>query len=158
MANKDLLHGTGWPISEQNLKGSGYIRVWLIHFAASVELHSIVSQLCSESPTYESESCRCAVKCLIPENQFPWLACIVPCVHTLRGFVLLCTFMTLRSAEGQCLYFKPRVSGSTHKSSSDVAGTIVHVNILYCKTRNVFFIFCACFLCLIGVKSIINLS
>jgi len=58
MTNKDLLWGTGWPVSEQNLKGSGYICVWLIHSAVLLKLHGTVNQLYSKSPTYESESCK----------------------------------------------------------------------------------------------------
>ena len=50
------------------------------------------------------------------------------------------------------------MSGSKHKSSGDVAGTTVLFKVLYCKIKNVFFIFCVClFLCIICVKSIRNL-
>ena len=57
----------------------------------------------------------------------------------------------------QYLYFEPRMSRSERKSSGDVAGTTVLFKVLYCKIKNVFFIFCVCFLCIICVKSIINL-
>ena len=86
------------------------------------------------------------------------LACIVLCVHTLQVVVLLCTFHDCSEYSSAIPVFQARVSRNNHTSSSDVAGTTVHVNIEYCKTRNVFFIFCVRFLCIIGVKSIINLS
>ena len=38
------------------------------------------------------------------------------------------------------------MSGSKRKNSSDVAGTIVLFKVLYCKIKNVFFIFCVCLL------------
>ena len=58
----------------------------------------------------------------------------------------------------QDLYFKPRMSGSKRKSSGDIAATTVLFKVLYCKMiKNVFFIFCVCFLRIICVKSIINL-
>ena len=34
------------------------------------------------------------------------------------------------------------MSGSKHNSSGDVAGTTVFFKVLYCKVRNVSFIFC----------------
>ena len=37
------------------------------------------------------------------------------------------------------LYFKPRMSGSKCKCSSEVAGTTVTFKALYCKIKNVFF-------------------
>ena len=49
------------------------------------------------------------------------------------------------------------MSGSKHKSSNDIAGTIVLFKVLYFKIKNFFLIFCVCFLCLSCVKSIINL-
>ena len=70
--------------------------------------------------------------------------------------VLLCTLLysTVQSTVVQYLYFKPRMSGSKCKSSSDVAGTakkcqllyctIVLFKVLYCKIKNVSFIFCIC--------------
>ena len=47
---------------------------------------------------------------------------VVTCTHPLQGLVLLCTLLytAIRSTD---LYFKPRMSGSKCKSSSDVAGT-----------------------------------
>ena len=59
----------------------------------------------------------------------------------------------------QCLCFKPRISGSKHKSSGHVAVTAVLFKVLYCMVKNVFFIFLCLFpfLCIICVKSIINL-
>ena len=41
----------------------------------------------------------------------------------------------------QYLYFKRRMSRSKHTSSGDVAGTTVLFRVLYCKIKNVFFIF-----------------
>ena len=37
------------------------------------------------------------------------------------------------------------MSGSKCISSSDVAGTTILFKVLYCKIKNVFFIFCVCF-------------
>ena len=45
----------------------------------------------------------------------------------------------------QCLYFKPRISGSKHKSSGHVAVTDVLFKVLYCMVKNVFFIFLCLF-------------
>ena len=61
-----------------------------------------------------------------------------------------------------CIEYSSRVSlfqaqDVKRKSSGDVAGTTVLFKVLYCKIKNVFFIFCVCFLCIICVKSIINL-
>ena len=67
------------------------------------------------------------------------------CVHPLQMVVLLHTslystlvlylyFMTVV----QYLYFKPRMSGSKHKSRSDVAGMTVLFRVLYCKIKNFF--------------------
>ena len=42
----------------------------------------------------------------------------------------------------KCLYFKPRMSGSQCKGSSEVAGTTITFKVLYCKIKNVSFIFC----------------
>ena len=47
------------------------------------------------------------------------------------------------------------MSRSKRKSSGDVTGTIVLFKVLYCKIKNVLFF--VCFLCIICVKSIINL-
>ena len=41
----------------------------------------------------------------------------------------------------QYLYFKPRMSGSRHKSGGDVAGTTVLYKVLHCKIKKMFFIF-----------------
>ena len=38
------------------------------------------------------------------------------------------------------------MSGSKRKSSGDVAGTTVLFKVPYCKSKNVFFIFCVCLL------------
>lgn len=55
----------------------------------------------------------------------------------------------------QGLRFEPRMSGSKHESSGDVAdivkeyqllySTIVLFKVLRCKIKNIFFIFCVCF-------------
>ena len=73
-----------------------------------------------------------------------------------------CTFVyftVLFSIEygSQCPYFKPRMSASRHDCSSDVAGTPVLFRVLYCKINHVSFIVCICLLCVICVKSIVNL-
>ena len=86
---------------------------------------------------------------------------VVTCTHPLQGLVLLCTLLytAIRSTD---LYFKPRMSGSKCKSSSNVVGIakkhqllycpIVLFKALYCK-MNYFYAFsvyshCACFLCI----------
>ena len=57
------------------------------------------------------------------------LAYIVTCVHSLQVVVLLCTLLysstVLLSTVVQYLYFKPRMSRSKCKSSSDVAGMVL---------------------------------
>ena len=58
----------------------------------------------------------------------------------------------------QCLYFKSRDSRNKHKSSSDVACGTLLFKVYYYKIKNVFHFLCVCFLCIICVKSIINLS
>ena len=80
-------------------------------------------------------------------------------MHPLQVVVLLYTLLhsIVWNTVVQYLYFKPGMSGSKHKSSNDVAGTTILFKVLYCKMKNVFFIFCVCFLCIICVKSIINL-
>ena len=92
-------------------------------------------------------------------------------MHPLQVVVLLCTLLysTVYSTVVQYLYLKSRMSGSTCKSSRDVAVTAkkhrllycttVLFKVLYCKIKNVslFFVF-VCFLCIICVKTIINLS
>ena len=57
--------------------------------------------------------------------------------------VLYLYFMTVV----QYLYFKLRMSGSKHKSSSDVAGMTALFRVLYCKIKN--------FLCVFGLLHII---
>ena len=49
-------------------------------------------------------------------------------------------YFTVQSAVVQCLYFKPRMSRSKHKSSSDVAGTIVLFKVLYSKIKSIYFL------------------
>ena len=80
-------------------------------------------------------------------SQFMCLVCMVMCVHPLQVVVLLCTLLysTVQSTVVQYLYFKPRMSGSKHKSSGDVAHTTVLFKVLYCKIKNVFFNFFVCF-------------
>ena len=77
------------------------------------------------------------------------------CASSTSGCTLL--YSTVQSTVVRYLYFKPRRSGSKSKSSDDVAGTTVLFKVLYCKIKNVFFIFWVCFLCIICVKSFINL-
>ena len=48
---------------------------------------------------------------------------------------------TADSTAMQYLYFKPRMSGSKHSISSDVAGPAEIFEVLYCEIKNVFFIF-----------------
>ena len=61
-------------------------------------------------------------------------------MHPLQVVLLLCTFLysTLYSTVVQYLYFKPKMSRSKHKSSSDVAGATVHFKVLYCKIKILF--------------------
>ena len=54
----------------------------------------------------------------------------------------------------QNLYFKPRMSGTKHRSSSDIAGTMVRFRVLNCKIKNVLLL---CFLGIICAKTIMNL-
>ena len=55
--------------------------------------------------------------------------------------------------------FQVRVFGSKQKNSNGIAGTIVLVKVLYCRIKDVFFIFVLVyFVCIICVKSITNLS
>ena len=53
-------------------------------------------------------------------------------MHPLQVVVLLCALLysTVSSTVVQYLYFKPRMSGSKHKSSGDVAGTTVLFKVL----------------------------
>lgn len=53
------------------------------------------------------------------------------------------------------LYSKPRMSGRKCKSSSDVTGISMLFKVLYYKIENV--LFSVCFLCIVCVKSFINL-
>ena len=89
---------------------------------------------------------------------FTCLVCIVTCVHHLQVILLLCTLLSspLQRTVVEYVYFKPRISGSKHKGSRDVAGTTVLFKVLYYKIKNIFFIFCL-FLCIICVKSVINI-
>ena len=88
-------------------------------------------------------------QCLCP-------AYIVTCVNPLRVVVLLCTLLYI-TVQSTVSLFQAQDVSKQHKSSSDVAGTTVLFKVLNCKIKNVFFIFCVCFLCIICVKSIINL-
>ena len=84
------------------------------------------------------------------------------CMYPLQVVVLLCTLLysTVYSTVAQHLYFKPRMSGSKHKSSGDVAGTVKkHQGITMGKKVKIIERVEAkrCFLCIICVKSIVNL-
>ena len=58
----------------------------------------------------------------------------------------------------QYLYFKFRMARSKRKSSGDVPDTTVLFKVLYCKIKNVLYFLCLfVLLCIIRVKSIINL-
>ena len=87
-------------------------------------------------------------------SQFTCLAYIVMCVHPLSQLcfcTLLCS--TVQCTVVQYLYCKPRMSGRKCKSSGEVAGTTVLFKVLYCKIKNVFFIFCVClFMCYLCEK------
>lgn len=63
------------------------------------------------------------------------LVYMVTCVHPLRVAVLVHNLLhrTVERTVVQCLYFKPRMSGSKRKSNGDVAGTIVLFKVLYCQ-------------------------
>lgn len=63
------------------------------------------------------------------------LVYMVTCVHPLRVAVLVHNLLhrTVERTVVQCLYFKPRMSGSKRKSNGDVAGTIVLFKALYCQ-------------------------
>ena len=58
-------------------------------------------------------------------------------VHPLQVVVLLCTlrYSTVQSTVVQYLYFKPRMSGSKHESSGDVAGTAKKCQVITMETK-----------------------
>ena len=68
------------------------------------------------------------------------LVYMVTCVHPLRVAVLVHNLLhrTVERTVVQCLYFKPRMSGSKHKSCAGVTSTAVLFKVLYCKIKNVF--------------------
>ena len=59
------------------------------------------------------------------------------CVHPLQVVVLLCTLLysTVYNTVVQYLYLKPRMSGSKHKSSGDVAGTAKKCQAITMETK-----------------------
>ena len=69
------------------------------------------------------------------------------------GFAFL--YFTVQSTAVQYLYFKPRMSGRKWKCSSDVTGTSILFKVRYYRIENV--LFSVCFLCIVCVKSFINL-
>ena len=51
------------------------------------------------------------------------LWCALPCAHILDAWLCFCVlYNPMYSTVVQCLYFKPRMSGSKRKSSGDAAG------------------------------------
>ena len=57
--------------------------------------------------------------------------------------VLFCVlYSILYGTVMKYLYFKSRMSGSQCKGSSEAAGTTITFKVLYCKIKNVSFIFC----------------
>ena len=72
--------------------------------------------------------------------------------------MLLCPLQYSIEYSRQYLYFKSRMSGSKSKSSGDVFGSTALFKVLYWNSESVVFIFCFLFfLCIISVKSIVNL-
>ena len=69
--------------------------------------------------------------------------------YSLYKWLCSCVFYCTVLYRGQqcSVYFKPRVSGSKHKSSDDVAGAPVLFKVLYCKIKNVLLIFLCSFFC-----------
>ena len=63
-------------------------------------------------------------------SQFTCLTYIVTYMHPLQVAVLLYTVLD----RVQCLYFKPRMSGSKHESISDVTGTVLYFS-RYCAVK-----------------------
>ena len=134
----------------------------LSHFSSWA---SLISFSYSKSPTYEPSGCelpkmRTCIRTSNCVSQFTCLEYIVMCMNPLQVVVLLCTLLycTVQGTVVQYLYFKPRMSGSKHKSSGDVAGTTVfsRYHTVRLKMFSLFFVF-VCFLCIICVKSIVNL-
>ena len=74
--------------------------------------------------------------------------------YILYKWLCFCVFHYTVLCRLQYLYFKPRMSGSKHKSSGNIAGTTVLFKVVYYKIKNALFWF---FLCIICVKNIINL-
>ena len=68
----------------------------------------------------------------------PGVCCHVSASST--RVVLLCTslFGTVHRIVIQCPYLKPRMSGSKHQSSGDIAGTTVLFQVLNHKVKNAF--------------------
>ena len=100
----------------------------------------------SMSSTYESSSCKLSKmqKCVHVAGESrvtSRLAYLATCVHPLQVVVLLCT-----SLYGvlEYLRFKHTMFRSKCKSSSDVAGTSVLFEVLYCKILKGF-VFCVLF-------------
>ena len=58
-------------------------------------------------------------------------------MHPLQVVVLLCTLLygTVQSTVVQYLYFKPRMSGSKRKNSSDVAVTAKKRQVIMMETK-----------------------
>ena len=109
----------------------GYYRILSrVPCAVQQVLVGYLFYICSKFPTCEPLSCKLSnmrtCVCMSSHiSQFTCLAYIVTCVHPLQVVVLLCILLynTVQSRVVQYLYFKPRISGSKCKSSSDVAGT-----------------------------------
>ena len=125
----------------------------------SLKYNNTVSPLHNEPSSCELSTMQICIRTSNHVSQFTCLADIVTCLHPLQVVVLLCTLLynTVQSTVVQYLYFKTRMSGSKLKSSGDIAGATVLFKVLYYKIKNVFFIFCVYFLCIICVKRIINL-
>lgn len=90
-------------------------------------------------------------------SHISWLTClvyIVTGVHPPQMAVLLCTLQYGIEYSSTASLFKPRMSGSKLKSSSDVAGTNVLFKVLL---RLKMFYFLCLFLCILYVKTFTNL-
>ena len=94
-----------------------------------------------------------AFACLIAEVLVSGIHC-----HKRATSTSVCAFVyfTVLYRVLQYLYFKPRMSRSKYKSHCDISGTVLFT-IQYWNIKNILFL-CVCFLCIICVRSIINLS
>lgn len=117
----------------------------------------------SKSPTYRPSKFELSKipRCVCVSNHVKLVLVSGVHCHVRASSASGCTFVYFTvqfSVEysSQCPYSKPRMSASRHDCGSEVAGAPVLFRVLYCKINDVSFI-CVCLLCVIYVKSTINL-